>query len=58
MIVLIEHPNHGRMHVYSQLELDRHIKLGWSVVEEEKPIEKKPVIKRRGSLAKNVSTSY
>ena len=40
MIVLIEHPNHGRMHVYSQLELDRHIKLGWSVVEEEKPIEK------------------
>ena len=37
MIVLIEHPNHGRMHVYSQLELDRHIKLGWHAVEEEKP---------------------
>ena len=37
MIVLIESKIGARMHVYSQLELDRHIKLGWSVVDEEKP---------------------
>ena len=42
MIVLIESEKGGRMHVYSQFELDRHIKLGWSVVDEEKqpPIKK------------------
>ena len=43
MIVLIESKEGARMHVYSQFELDRHIKLGWSIVDEEKP----PPIKRR-----------
>ena len=30
--VLIEHPSHGRIHVYSQSELDKHLALGWKVV--------------------------
>lgn len=36
MIVLIEHPEHGRMHVYSILELERHQALGWSIVPEKR----------------------
>ena len=47
MIVLIESKEGARMHVYSQLELDRHIKLGWHAVEDEKPL-----IKRRGRRPK------
>lgn len=47
MIVLIESDKGGRMHVYSQLELDRHIKLGWSVVDEEKPPPIKKTRRRR-----------
>ena len=47
MIVLIESKIGGRMHVYSQFELDRHIKLGWHAVEDEKP-----PIKRRGRRRK------
>ena len=30
--ILIAHPAHGRMHVYSQGELDQHIEWGWSEV--------------------------
>lgn len=29
MIILIEHKQHGRMHVYSQNELNKHKELGW-----------------------------
>lgn len=36
--ILIEHPNHGRMHVYSQGELAQHIEWGWSEVSNEKPV--------------------
>lgn len=43
MIVLIESDKGGRMHVYNQFDLDRHIKLGWRVVEDDKP----PPIKQR-----------
>lgn len=32
MTILIEHPQHGRMHVYSEFELKRHIEMGWHVV--------------------------
>lgn len=32
--ILIEHPNHGRMHVYTQEELKRHESMGWGVVED------------------------
>ena len=42
MPVLIEHPDHGRMHVYSPQELQRHILLGWSEVKEPEP---KPKLK-------------
>jgi len=35
MIVMIESDTGGRMHVYSQLELDRHLNLGWRVVPED-----------------------
>lgn len=46
MIVLIEHPEHGRTHVYTDSELEAHKALGWFVVEpkkeEPKPEKKKP----------------
>lgn len=29
MIILIEHKQHGRMHVYSLNELNKHKELGW-----------------------------
>lgn len=31
MTIRMIHPKHGAMHVYGQGEVDRHIKLGWSV---------------------------
>lgn len=34
MIVKIEHPNHGQMHVYSQFDLDRHLEWGWRVMDD------------------------
>lgn len=50
MIVLIEHPQHGRMHVYSQLELDRHKAMGWTpvieVVEKKENVIPIPIQKR------------
>ncbi len=36
---LLEHPQHGRMHVYSEGDVARHIALGWSVVKDEPPKE-------------------
>ena len=47
MIVLIESKEGARMHDYSQLQLDRHIKLGWHAVEEEKPPPNKKTRRRR-----------
>jgi hypothetical protein len=41
MTILIEHPQHGRMHVYSENELKRHEALGWKVVQTPKPKPKK-----------------
>lgn len=32
----ITHPRHGAMHVYDNVELERHKKLGWSIDEPEK----------------------
>jgi hypothetical protein len=32
--ILIEHPQHGRMHVYHPDELKRHEAMGWHVVED------------------------
>jgi len=40
MPYLIEHPEHGRMHVYSALELQAHIAIGWKLVTD-KPEPKK-----------------
>lgn len=31
MATIIAHPQHGKMFVYSQAEIDRHADLGWSV---------------------------
>ncbi len=38
MIILIEHPDHGRTHVYSNTELQAHIDMGWEVSEEKCPV--------------------
>jgi hypothetical protein len=38
---LIEHPDHGQMHVYSVQELVRHIALGWTQVIEPEPVTDK-----------------
>lgn len=49
MIVLIEHKQHGRMHVYSQLELDNHIQRGWyPVIQEVQQVNNVVPIKKRG----------
>lgn len=37
MPILIEHPTHGRMHVYSDHELKAHQELGWYEVKPEPP---------------------
>lgn len=35
--ILIEHPEHGRMHVYTQDELKRHEGMGWREVKNSAP---------------------
>ena len=37
MLVLMEHPQHGRTHVYSPLALEQHVANGWIAVDENKP---------------------
>ena len=37
MLILLEHPKHGRTHVYSPLALEQHIANGWIAVDENKP---------------------
>jgi hypothetical protein len=32
--ILIQHPEHGRTHVYNEPELAAHVALGWAVVPE------------------------
>ena len=41
MPTLIEHPKHGRTHVYTPLELEKHKAMGWREVNapQEKPSE-------------------
>lgn len=51
-MILIEHKDHGRMHVYSQADLEVHQAMGWTVVPEkpEKPntlVSPRPFVKRR-----------
>ena len=31
MATIIAHPQHGKMFVYTQAEIDRHAELGWAV---------------------------
>lgn len=33
-MVLLEHPEHGRTHVYNDIELEFHLNEGWKPVEE------------------------
>lgn len=43
MLVLMEHPDHGRTHVYNNVEYEDHVKNGWRPVETEaKEQPKKP----------------
>ena len=37
MEILLEHPDHGRMHVYSEAEAERVAKWGWVKAEAPKP---------------------
>ena len=39
LMILIEHPDHGRMHVYDNNEYRRHELLGWRKVNEPKQLE-------------------
>jgi hypothetical protein len=42
--ILIQHPEHGRTHVYNEPELAAHVALGWSVVPEKPaPVVAAPV---------------
>jgi hypothetical protein len=34
MPILIKHPKHGKMHVYSIAELERHNEMGWELVKD------------------------
>ena len=62
MLILIEHPEHGRTHVYSNAELQSHIEKGWEVVEEHKPftapkftvVDSIPEFKRKAGRPKRV----
>ena len=38
MAKIIAHPQHGKMFVYSQAEIDRHAALGWSVWVKPEPV--------------------
>lgn len=33
-MILIEHPEHGRMHVYNNIDLEAHLAIGWKPVDE------------------------
>ncbi len=56
MPILIEHPKHGKMHVYSPDELKKHESWGWFVVKpkeithvvQEETTEEVVEIKKRG----------
>ncbi|MGZ5053310.1 MAG: hypothetical protein ACXWAT_00045 [Methylobacter sp.] len=52
MPILIEHPNHGRMHVYNNTELEYHKTIGWSEV-----VDKPVVVKPNKSVDKPVVES-
>lgn len=39
MAILLQHPEHGFYHVYSDLDLKEHETIGWMKVEDEKPKE-------------------
>lgn len=38
MATIIAHPQHGKMFVYSQADIDRHAALGWSVWVKPEPV--------------------
>lgn len=48
MLALLEHKEHGRMHVYSNEELERHRALGWEPVEDKPKAQEEAPAKRRG----------
>lgn len=43
MAIRIQHPEHGYHNVYSQMDLENHMKAGWSKVIEKAPETVKPV---------------
>lgn len=57
MTVLMSHPEHGKMYVYSPLELEQSKERGWSPVPDDLPVvppsqHVETAVKRRGRPAK------
>ena len=57
---LMEHPTHGRMHVYTDAHMEENLKHGWKTVEEkaaqpaklsERQLEKQAAEEREGVVA-------
>lgn len=47
VLILMEHPKHGRMHVYSEADQKKAELIGWTVVVEKPEQRQKLTLKRK-----------